>query len=203
MNNTDKRPRVEIPDSVVSAWGRRLWANCAIALLAGLVVQNVNAQVGASTGAVPKIAGPASPAPRVAPRLTPLPKPAALATIQGSAVDMEKAAVPNATVRLRDARLGKIVGSALSDKGGGFMFYSIEPGSYVAEVVDGESRSVIASSQIIGANAGELTTVVLRLPSNMPQFARLLGSTTSTNGALDAQAGGVAAFRAGTPISER
>jgi len=190
---------------VVSASARRVRAYCAVALLAGLG-QSVMAQEKASTSTVPTIAGPASPAPRLAPRLAPLPKPGALATIQGSAFNMEKAAVPNTAVRLRDARLGKIVGSALSDKDGAFTFYSVEPGSYVAEVIDAESRSVIASSQIIGANAGELTMVTLKLPSNLPQLVRLLGSTTSSNGGLDAQAaasGGVAASRAGTPISER
>ena len=205
MNNYDKRSRLDMSAFVVPASNRRLTMYCAVALLAG-VVQNANAQVGASTGAPPRTAGLVSPATRVASRLAPLPKPGALATIQGTAFTMEKAAVPNAAVRLRDARLGRIVGSALSDKDGGFTFYSVEPGSYIAEVIDGESRSVIASSQIVGANAGELTLVALKLPSNLTQLARLLGSTTASNGGLEAQAaaaGGVAASRAGTPISER
>lgn len=191
----------------VPAWARALRALCGLAVVMGLV-QDVTAQSPAgsvSSDATPKAAPVIAPAPRIPSRLVALPRTASLATIRGNAVDMAKAAVPNAPVRLRDARLGRIVGSQMTDKEGKFSFQSVEPGSYVAEIVD-ENRSVLASSQLIGANAGEQAVVLLKLPASLLQIGRFIGSTTSSNPALEAQAaaaGGVGAMRPGTPISER
>jgi len=144
------------------------------------------------------------PKPRVAPRLLAVAPPNALATIKGNATSTEKGAVTNTTVRLRDARTGRIVGLALTDKDGVFTFRGVDPGSYIAEVMD-QSQSVVAASQLIGANAGEVASVVLKLPTTVPQIGKLLGSTTPSNATLNSQAvaGGVAAVTAVTPISER
>jgi hypothetical protein len=188
---------------VVPVRALALRALCGLAIAIGLA-HDVAAQ-SAATSVPPKPAPLVAPAPRVAPRLLALPRPTALATIRGNAVDIAKAAVPNASVRLRDARLGRIVGSQMTDKDGKFTFQGVEPGSYVAEIVD-ENRSILASSPLIGANAGEQEVVVLKLPTSLLQFGRFLGSTTSSNTALETQAaavGGVGAMLPGTPISER
>ncbi len=100
-----------------------------------------------------------------------------LTTIQGNALDSSNGALPNSLVRLRDARIGRIVGTESTDKSGLFTFRGVDPGMYVVEVT-GKDSTVLATSQVISLNAGEIISTIIKLPFQVPAFASLLGQTT-------------------------
>ena len=52
-------------------------------------------------------------------------------TIQGNALNATNGVLPNAVVRLRDVRFGRVAGTTITDKSGLFEFRGIDPGSYV------------------------------------------------------------------------
>jgi hypothetical protein len=103
----------------------------------------------------------------------------ALTTIQGNALNSTNGQLNGALVRLRDARFGRIVDTQLSDKSGLFTFKAVDPGSYVVEIVSTE-LSVLAASQLLSVEAGEIVSAVVKLPFHMSQFAGLLGAATTT-----------------------
>src|SRR6266849_4246581 len=56
-------------------------------------------------------------------------------TIQGNALNSVNAGLAHATVRLRDARFGRIIDTTITDETGSFTFRVYDPGSYVIELV--------------------------------------------------------------------
>src|SRR5437763_67280 len=78
-----------------------------------------------------------------------------LSTIEGKVVNAVNNPLVEAPVRLRDARLGRIVDTAVTDKQGAFIFRGVDPGTYVVEVVDGGSNTVIAASPLLNVSSGE------------------------------------------------
>jgi hypothetical protein len=124
-------------------------------------------------------------------------------TIQGNALDSMNGQMPNAIVRLRDARFGQIVDTQLTDNSGMFAFRSVDPGSYIVEVMGADS-SVLAASQILNVNAGEIASAVVKLPFRIPTFAGILGTNstqTATAVMTEAAANGVVAMVATDPVS--
>jgi hypothetical protein len=112
-----------------------------------------------------------------APRLLPGTRPNVLTTIQGNALSSTNGGLANAMVRLRDARIGRIVDSQISDKSGLFAFKAVDPGSYIVEIM-GNDESILAASQMLNVNSGEAISAVVKLPFRIPPFAGLLGNTT-------------------------
>jgi hypothetical protein len=102
----------------------------------------------------------------------------AFSTIQGSALDSTSGILPDSRVRLRDARLGRIIGTQRTDKSGVFEFRGVDPGSYIVELL-GPTDSVLAASQLINVNAGEAVSAVVKLPFRLPPLGGLLGHTTA------------------------
>jgi len=145
---------------------------------------------------------PGAPAPSVMPRMLPGTRPNVLTTIQGNALDSTNGSLPNALVRLRDARIGRIVDSQISDKSGLFAFKAVDPGSYIVEII-GNDQSVLAASQMLNVNAGEAVSAVVKLPFKIPPFAGLLGNTTPSAAAISTAAGTaqVLAVRSTTDVS--
>ena len=84
------------------------------------------------------------------------------------------AALPNARIRLRDARRGRIVESVLCDAFGAFAFRGLEPGSYVAELLSPNSGAVVASSALIEVNAGQQQATVVKEPAQDTRGAGIL-----------------------------
>jgi hypothetical protein len=127
----------------------------------------------------------------------------AFTKIQGNALDSANGHMPNAVVRLRDARFGRIVDTELTDGSGLFEFRAVDPGSYIAEVM-GNDSSVLAASEILNINAGEIISAVVKLPFKVPTIAGILG-TNSTQAAAavmtEAAANGVVAVVATDPVS--
>ena len=141
---------------------------------------------------------------KVAPKLLPGTRADVLATIQGNALNSINGALPNSLVRLRDARFGRVVESLVTDRSGMFMFRSVEPGSYIVEIMAANDSTVLAASQLINVNASEAASAVVKLPFRIPPFAGVLGNTTpsAVAVALEAAAAGVLATTvAGNPVS--
>jgi hypothetical protein len=140
--------------------------------------------------------------PRAMPRVLPGTRPAVFGTIQGNALNAANGSLANAVVRLRDARLGQVLDTQKTDKAGLFTFRTIDPGSYIVEVI-GNDYSVLAASQILPVNAGEAVSAVVKLPFRISQLAGVLGSSTPSATAITAQAAasGVLATSVTQPIS--
>src|SRR5438132_14146945 len=83
-----------------------------------------------------------------------------LTAIQGNTLTEMSGPLPNASVRLRDVRSGRIVDVTTSDKAGLFVFRRVDPGSYVVELVGNDQR-VLAASQLLNINAGELLSTMV------------------------------------------
>jgi hypothetical protein len=142
------------------------------------------------------------PTPTTAPRILPGTRPNVLATVQGNALSSTNGGLPDALVRLRDARIGRIVDTQISDKSGLFAFKGVDPGSYIVEIM-GDDQTILAASQMLNVNAGEAISAVVKLPFRIPPFAGLLGSTTPSAVAVTTAAGTaqVLAVQATTPTS--
>ena len=125
-----------------------------------------------------------------------------LTSIQGNALDATNGNLPNVVVRLRDARFGRIVETELTDKSGLFAFRMLDPGSYIVEVI-GNDSSVLAASQILNVEAGEIVSAIVQLPLLTPMVGAAGTSTVATAAAIvtEAAATGVVAVIATDPVS--
>jgi hypothetical protein len=137
-------------------------------------------------------------------RVLPGTRPNVFTTIQGNTLNSVNGSLPNVTVRLRDARIGRIVDTQLTDKAGLFTFRDVDPGSYIVEVIAADQSSILAASQLLNVNAGDAISAVVKLPFRIPPFAGLLGNTAQSAAAVTAQAAasGVLAISATQSTSE-
>ena len=115
------------------------------------------------------------------PKLLPGTRVAVLSSIQGNAVNSTNGALGDTVVRLRDARYGRVVNTVTTDKQGMFAFKSVDPGSYVVEVMSpGANNAVLASSPMLNVGTGEAISALVKLPFRIPPFAGLIGNSTET-----------------------
>jgi hypothetical protein len=141
-----------------------------------------------------------------APRILPGTRADVFTTIQGNALTSTNASLANAVVRLRDARVGQIVGTQVTDGTGLFAFRLVDPGSYIVEIVDATEYGVLAASQVLNAGPGEAVSAIVKLPFRTPPFAGVLGNTTPTAATVTNQAaaaGIMAAQVAGAPTCDQ
>ena len=132
--------------------------------------------------------GSPAPAPSLLPKMLPGTRANVLTTIQGNALSSTNGGLADAVVRLRDARIGRIVDSQITDNSGLFAFKAVDPGSYIVEIV-GNDQTILAASQMLNVNAGEAVSAVVKLPFRVPPFAGLLGNTTPSALAITSAAG--------------
>jgi len=131
---------------------------------------------------------------------------ALFSTIQGKALNSINGPMPNTVIRLRDARLGRVVDTVTTDKLGVFEFRSIDPGSYVVEMMAPANDAVVAASPIINVGSGESVSTVLKLPFKMPPLGGILGHSLPSALAITsaaAAAGVLAKSVVGAPASDR
>jgi hypothetical protein len=114
-------------------------------------------------------------------------RPDLVGTIQGNALNSTNGQLPNAPVRLRNARSGGVIDTQITDQSGIFTFGGIDPGTYIVELI-AEDQTTLAASQVLNINAGEAVSAVVKLPFRLPPFAGLLGRATTTAAALLTQA---------------
>jgi hypothetical protein len=100
----------------------------------------------------------------------------AFAAIQGNALTSTNGQLADSLVRLRDARTGRILDVQVTDKSGLFAFKTVDPGTYVVELV-GNDQPVLAASELLDVNAGEALSAVVKLPWRAPPLAGILGHT--------------------------
>ena len=138
----------------------------------------------------------------VAPRVLGTARTVALTTIQGNALTSTNGVLPNVVVRLRDARAGRIRDTQTTDRAGLFAFHSVEPGTYVVEIV-GNDQTILAASQMLNVDAGNSVSAIVKLPFRVPPFGGLLGHTVQSALAVSAAAGasGILAAKVTTQIT--
>ena len=145
------------------------------------------ALAGQSPASTPRATTRVAPARTVTPRVLPGTRESAFTTIQGNALDSTNDALPFSPVRLRDARFGGIVESQVTDKVGMFTFRSVDPGTYIVELV-GADRTVLAASQLLSIASGEVLSAVVKLPFKIPPFGGLLGHSIQQAAAVTSAA---------------
>jgi hypothetical protein len=111
----------------------------------------------------------------------------AFSTIQVTVLDAGSEPLANAPIRLRDARVGRIVSAQLADRQGQFVFRTVDPGSYVVELLSADG-AVLAASPILNVNAGDVVSTVLKLPRRPAPLASLLGNNTAQAAVIAAAA---------------
>ena len=125
--------------------------------------------------------------------------------IGGSALDAADRPLARNNVRLRDARFGRVVETIVTDPSGQFTFQSVEPGSYLIELL-GTDHTVVAASEMLNVNAGDAVTAIVRMPFQTRPFSNVLGHTVLSalvvTGAA-AASGVLATAIAGEPKSPR
>jgi hypothetical protein len=147
--------------------------------------------------------GPRTAARSIVPRVLPGTRSNVLTTIQGNALNSTNAPMPDTLVRLRDARFGRVVETQMTDKSGMFAFKVVDPGTYIVEMM-GKDQTLLAASQMLNVNAGEVVSAIVKLPFRVPPFAGLLGSSSTSTAALiagQAAATGIAAAVPTAPVS--
>jgi len=125
--------------------------------------------------------------------------------IQGNALTSTNGALVSSNVRLRDARFGRVIDETVTDRSGMFAFRTVDPGTYIVEIM-GNDQTVLAASQLINVNSGDAVTAIVKLPFRIPPFAGILGNTASSAAAVTAEAaasGVLATTVAGQPSSDR
>jgi hypothetical protein len=126
-------------------------------------------------------------------------------TIHGSALNAANSPLSSSMVRLRDARFGRVIDTQVTDNAGTFTFTTLDPGSYIIEVM-GSDHSVVAASQIINVNGGDIVTAIVKLPLRVPPLAGLLGNSAPSAVAVTSEAvasGVLATTVAGEAASSR
>jgi len=100
-------------------------------------------------------------------------------TIQGNALTSTNGQLSETFVRLRDARYGRIMDTQITDKSGLFAFKAVDPGSYIVEIMGSDQTTVLAASQILSVDAGDVVSAVVKLPFRIPPFAGILGGNAA------------------------
>jgi len=123
--------------------------------------------------------------------------------IRGNALDPDNGPLPGWLMRLRDARLGRVVETRLTDASGMFAFTLVDPGSYIVELL-GQERTPLATSQIITVDFGDTVSAVVKLPIRVKPFAGFLSSSIAPSAAMiatQAAATGITAIVRTAPVS--
>lgn len=158
----------------------RLWP-VGICVLSALGATVVSAQQPA--GGAPQTTARTAPVRASVPRILLGTRATAFTTIQGNALNSTNGALADSPVRLRDARYGRIVDSQITDKLGLFAFNSVDPGTYVVELVGADQR-VLAASQLLTVGAGETISAIVKLPFRIAPLAGILGHTAQQAAAI-------------------
>lgn len=126
-----------------------------------------------------------------------------LTVIQGSALNAANDPMPGTLMRLRDARVGRVIETRLTDESGMFAFKVADPGSYIVELL-GRDRTPLATSRILTVNAGDTVSAVVKMPSRETPFASLLSSFIAPAAAMvmtQAAATGIVTVVPTAPVS--
>jgi hypothetical protein len=101
-----------------------------------------------------------------------------IAEIDGTALNSTSGALPNAHVRLRDARFGRVIDRQITDRHGMFAFRNLAPGDYVAELLSTDEAETLVASELLLLNGGDTAAIVLKLPFRISPFAAILSTAS-------------------------
>ena len=124
-----------------------------------------------------------SPAVRVLPEVTRT----VFATVEGSALSSRSTALRQALVRLRDARIGRIVTSQLTDDSGLFRFRPVDRGTYIVELM-ADAHTIVAASALVNVNAGEVAQTNVRQPDDLAAVGQVASHRQAAVGAVTSAA---------------
>lgn len=166
-----------------------------IAVLATLSVISVPAQQ--PTSSAGRLMG-------VGSRMVVPPATSTFSAVQGAALRADSSRFSHALVRLRDARVGRIVLTQETDDDGLFRFRALDRGSYVVELLADE-RTVLAASPLLNLNAGDVAQTVVREPADLDALDPLAGFASAHASAVEAAAAasGILTVRPGDHVSPR
>ena len=111
-----------------------------------------------------------------------------VAAILGSAWNHDNSPIPFARLRLRNLVTARIDAVTIANEEGQFEFQSVEPGSYVIELVS-ENRKVLTVGHTFSLESGETVATFVRLGSQVPWFAGFFGNAALAVSAAAAAAG--------------
>lgn len=184
---------------------RQNFVSALAVLIAGAVQVGAQQSATAPPAPRPSVGAAAKPIPKARPQMLPGTRGSLFSTIRGNALNAVNQPLPGTAVRLRDARRGHVVDSQTTDNAGVFTFTTIDPGSYIVEVMAAD-QTVVAASQIIDVNAGDAVTAVVKLPFHTPPLAGVLGNSVSSAIVVTSEAiasGVLATTVAGAPVSQQ
>jgi len=98
------------------------------------------------------------------------------ALIKGTALDLNRAPLANAPVRLRNLQSNQIEQTALANELGEFMFFARPEVPYVVEIT-GPAGRVLAVSDIITAQVGDVAGAIVMVPTRLPALGNIFGDT--------------------------
>jgi len=110
-----------------------------------------------------------------------------VATIRGVALTAANKPLADAHIRLRNARTGRIVVMKITDQAGLFEFASVEPGSYIVELVTAKDE-VLAASDMLNPNGGDVLSTIVKLPYEIPAGGVFFGHMSASALAITATA---------------
>ncbi len=95
----------------------------------------------------------------------------ATGSIAGTVTDSERNTLPGCIVRARSMATGELAGTQQTDARGQFLFPALAPGAYILEVVDGGTRILGASGNLVVAADVRMEGIVIVLPDQKPAAA--------------------------------
>lgn len=108
--------------------------------------------------------------------------------IVGGAWEADNTPIPQARLRLRNVVSGRMHAVTVADDLGQFAFQSVEPGSYVVELV-AESGKVLTVGHTFSLGVGETVATFVRLATKIPWFTGFFGNAAAAVAATAAAAG--------------
>jgi Carboxypeptidase regulatory-like domain len=126
--------------------------------------------------------------------------PAVGTTILGTAWKADNTPIPQARVRLRNVTTGRPAATSVANGRGQFTFASVEPGSYLVELVNDEGK-VLALGQVFNIGPGETVATFVRLSARARWFSGFF-TNAATSAVTAASSLGVTALGSdGQPVS--
>ena len=175
-----------------------------IVVLVLVVATGVQAAAQATPGAGRTVPSPPAPVQPAQPVTLPGASAAAFAIIHVNAVSETNTALPRRSIRLRDARYGRMVAVNTTDEAGTFTFRDVEPGSYIIELL-GTDQSIQATSALLSVDGGAVVYAVVRLPAQKEPATAFFDRGVVRAGAIiaAAAAAGVLAVQSTNDVSPR
>lgn len=99
--------------------------------------------------------------------------------ISGKATNADMRPLPDVTVRLRNLETNQIEQIAKSDLVGEFTFVVQPQIPYVVEIAD-RAGAIVAVGDVITAQAGDVASAIVTIPSRVPALAAAFGETAGS-----------------------